>query len=355
MKILLFSDLHAHNFKPYATILPNGMNSRLADAVSCINQIRSFCEDPTNGIDLVLFGGDLFHVRRNINVTVFNAVYDAIAKFQESGIQLAKIHGNHDQADRKGEQHSLHAFTEICDVFIEPCWCVFETPSGEKCNVLGIPYTENIEQLRDVVKEDPPEPDFPTLMLGHFGVQGALVGADFVYINPHDPTVEDLNAEAFDHVFLGHYHLHQKVADNVHYIGAPMQHNWGDSGQNRGFLVYDTETKEIERHYCESPWFVEVDKSHKAPLTDCFVRIIDDKQWSAEEIEERRSVLGARVVEVVPPSASRVVCDARIPITTNTSMREAAERYVRSGVQPSGGLEESYLLQIGTEILEEVE
>jgi DNA repair exonuclease SbcCD nuclease subunit len=329
------------------------MNSRLADATNCIEQVITYCIK--NKVDVALFGGDLFHVRRNINVTAFNAVYRALDGFECHGIPLAMIHGNHDQADRKGDEHSLLAMSDI--VFDKPTWYTIRDRWGNELplDVLGIPYTENIEHLRDVVNRPCPNKSHHKIMLGHFGVQGAKVGADFVYINPHDAAVDDLNLGAFDRAYLGHYHLHQKIAPNAWYIGAPLQHNWGDAGQLRGFLAYDTETRSHEFIPLKAPRFV-CDPDTDADVSDCFVRYTSDRTWSADEIEACRQSIRARSLEIVPPKehptdGSENVHDS----PPDASMYDVLERYVKSGIHPTNGLEKEYLLQLGREILEEVE
>jgi DNA repair exonuclease SbcCD nuclease subunit len=362
MKLVFFSDLHAHPFKPYATILANGMNSRLADAVGCVEQIYEYCT--SHPVDAVLFGGDMFHVRRTIVVQAFNAVYEAMSKFKLSNIPALLIGGNHDQADRDGSEHSVHAFRTFATVVDEPGWVTWPTKSGE-IQLLAVPYCEDVEVIRslaDMVTKG----NRPRLFLGHFGVQGAKVGADFVYENPYDVTVADLNQPSFDAGFLGHYHLYQPVGMNFHYIGAPLHHSWGDVGQPRGFIVYDTETKTHEYINLRAPRFVDPDlgvlketlKQQSTIFEDCYVRTYDGRSWSDDEREDMCKKLKARSFEVFPPkvkSANGQKPGARLEFKPGASYPDMVERYVRSGVQSAEGLDPEYLAQLGAEVLEEVE
>jgi len=361
LRIVLFSDLHCHPFQPYATILANGMNSRLADAISCIDQIVAYCADPNNHVDLVLFGGDLFHVRKNISVAAFNEVYAALSQFAANDIPLVLIHGNHDQASKDGSVNSIKTFHSMAHVIERPGWLELRGRWGDPYSILGVPYTENIEHLKDIVNIPNPEPLAPSILLAHLGVQGAKVGADFVYATPYDAKVEDLNCGAFDRVYLGHYHMHQQLASNAWYIGAPLQHNWGDKHQWRGFLVYNTDTKSHEKVDLKSPKFVEIDNTSlnmdTSLYSDDFVKIVDSStdSWSKTRIEEERIRLGARSLEIVVREKNSAPFVPRLDISTNTSFKDAMEKYVRSGLSSVEGLDESYLLQIGNEILEEVE
>lgn len=355
--IVIFSDLHAHGFKPYATILPNGMHSRLADAVNCISQIYDY--SVAIKADAVLFGGDLFHVRKTISVAAFNAVYEQMSRFATAHIPVTMIHGNHDQADRDGTVHSIHAFRSFLDVIDHPGWnqirCV---NTGETVHLLAVPYIENLLQLREIVNTSCPSSSTHKMMLAHLGIQGALIGSDFVYPNPFDAAVSDLNVTAFDSVYLGHFHLHQQLAPNAWYIGAPLQHNWGDrKDQQRGFLVYDTETGTHERVQLKAPKFVEVlDTEQYNNTDDNFIRIVSTRKWDESEREECRLKLGARSVEITPPkfTVDKTVAP-RFEVDPSQSSEEILEKYVLSGMSNLDGLDENYLIQMGRDIMREVE
>lgn len=352
MKIVVFSDLHAHPFKPYATILPNGAHSRLTDAIECVRQVVRVAVEAD--ADLVLFGGDLFHARRTINVPAFNAAYETLAGFVGHQIPLVMIPGNHDQADKAGAEHSVYAFRAFATVCEKPGWEIVTGKSGALYAIMALPYTENLEQIRDAVREPGPRGG-PKLLLGHLGIQGADLGADFVYENPHDATLADLNVDAFDACFLGHYHKHQQLAERCWYVGAPLQHTWGDRDQWRGCLIYDTKARDIELVGLEAPQFVRLQEGQKVPPKDCYVRIEDDRAWTEEKREQARQSLSARSVEIVPPkNGEKKAAGPRLDLAPSTATQDMLERYVRSGVQSAEGLDEQYLLQLGHEVLEEV-
>lgn len=347
-KVAFFSDLHGHPFQPYATILSNGMNSRLYDAVFCLAQIRHYCI--VNNIKTVLFGGDLFHVRRTINVSAFNAVYEELSEFRHYGINVFLIHGNHDQANKDGDVHSLKALKDISRVISDPGW----VRVAEGVNVLCVPYLEDVEALREIVKFPEMCKADHKLFLGHFGIQGAQVGADFVYAGPHDPKVEDLCCETFDRVYLGHYHIHQQVADNGYYIGATLAHNWGDKNQTRGFLVYDTEARDHEFIELKSPKFVELDHSAEAYAGgDDFVRIVDTyDKWDKQRVANAKAEWGCRSLETIKPK-QLVIPQQRIDVSSNSGFSEIVDKYVKSQTL-DGDLDDNYLKALGSEILDEV-
>jgi len=364
-KIVIFSDLHAHQFKSYATILPNGMNSRLADAISIIKQVQQVAIDVN--ADAVLFGGDMFHIRRQVATKVFNAVFEAVADFAITKIPLLFIHGNHDQADKQGNDHSVYAFRLFCTVVDEPGWVSLTGKSGERYAIMAVPYTENIEHLRDVVSQPYSLPDVHKIFLGHLGIQGARIGADFVYENPHDPQANDLSIDNFDVGFLGHYHEYQNIAGNFWYVGAPMQHTWGDAqDKGRGCIVYDTDSGEHERIELQSPKFVVMDKGRwdygwtsktiGQSTSGNYVRLVDKSPWTEDAREEARKQCGARTLEIVPPKAdSSSSHAARLDVSPSMSYQDMVDAFVKSGLAPSDDLDPHYLIQIGREILESLE
>jgi DNA repair exonuclease SbcCD nuclease subunit len=245
MRILLFSDLHAHAFKPYSEMLPDGSNSRLQDAINILEQIGNICKDYK--VDGVLCAGDLFHTRYVIQVPTFNAIYEAIAKIKMQVMFFGLLVGNHDQGNRKGDIYSTETLRSIVTVMDEPKWYVFGTKEAwDQVLILGLPFNDSKEALKMAIEEGINQPNMkplPRALLAHIGLSGAKAGANFVMISNNELTVPDLKPEAFQQVFLGHYHMPQNLTPNVRYLGATHQHNWGDQNQERGCWLWDTDPR----------------------------------------------------------------------------------------------------------------
>jgi DNA repair exonuclease SbcCD nuclease subunit len=242
VRLLIFSDLHSHSFRPYSEILPNGRNSRLQDILNVLEEIYQTCK--YQKIDGVLCGGDLFHARSVLSVATFNDVYEAIAKIRTAVKFFVLTVGNHDQSNKLGTIHSTKTFNAVIDVFDKPDWYV-KYVDGESIGIYVIPFTDSKEAIVNAVTgavatwDDTAEP-CPRILLGHFGVSGAEPGANFVLKSSELPVLPDLKPQLFDQIFLGHYHMPQELLPNVRFIGAPLQHNWGDTKQQRGIWLYDT-------------------------------------------------------------------------------------------------------------------
>lgn len=361
MKIAVFTDLHAHPFPNYSYVLPNGLNSRLVDAVTCIKQIRRYCV--AKEVDLVLFGGDLFHERKHVVTQAFNAVYEQMASFVTAGIPLVMIHGNHDQADKEGRHHSIHTMRSFATVIDEPSFIRVAGASGSEITLFAVPYVEEAEHLKGVLKaEIDREEEIPNIFLGHIGLKGAKAGADFIYRNPAECSIDDIDCGKFDVGFLGHFHMRQKVSDNFYYVGAPMQHDWGDVGQARGFMVYDTDTKLVTFVKLNAPRFEQLTMDDVADggrlraraLKDCFVRVVSEQPMSQDQREWLQQEIGARKVEVAPPPKNGTMEQReRLSYTPGSSYQELARAYVASGLVDADGLDEEFLIDLADQFLQE--
>lgn len=296
MRILVFSDLHAHAFRPYSEVLPNGRNSRLQDILDILEQIYLACK--VLSVDGVVFGGDLFHARSVISVATFNDVYEAIAKIKNIVKFFVMLVGNHDQSNKLGTIHSTKTFNAVVDVIDKPRWYTGVTET-EAINILALPFTDYKDDLVGMIEEQTTKPVLESLepgrrmMLGHFGVSGAEPGANFVLVSPDLITLPQLKPNLFDEIFLGHYHKSQELLNNARYIGATHQHNWGDAEQIRGVWIWDTDRTGkysiASQLQLKAPKFVRVRTDQPAPLpTDLannFLRIVFTSHRTRQEWE----------------------------------------------------------------------
>jgi DNA repair exonuclease SbcCD nuclease subunit len=306
LRLLIFSDLHGHNFRPYSEVLSNGRNSRFQDILNVLENIYQVCKNQK--VDGVLFGGDLFHARSVLNVSTFNDTYEAIAKIKTVVKFFVMVVGNHDQSNKLGTIHSTKTFNAIVDVIDRPMW-IMESVGEENIYILGVPFSDNKEGIIQSIQEATNEKNCPDLetnssvLLGHFGVSGAEPGANFVLRASDLPTIPDLEPDLFSQIFLGHYHMYQELIPNVRYVGAPLQHNWGDCGQQRSVTLWDTspsgEYTAPTQIDMAAPEFVKVNYNEKTGSLCCdegsiagnFIRVIFDKRLPKEEWENLKEEL----------------------------------------------------------------
>lgn len=240
MKIAAFSDLHAHIYKDFDTHSDVSGSSRLDNIVNTLVYIREYCNE--NGIDTILFGGDLFHIRARVSTVVMNSMYDTIKTFWEKyQIEIIMIPGNHDDTDNSDlPNHSLHTFKDIEGVTVVDTLSTVTLKDGTP--VVCVRYSKNATMIKDFIQSlDAQDFDKTPILLGHLGINGGYVGKGS-YAMADAFEVKDLRPAIFKYIILGHYHRSQYLGDNPHvlYTGAPIQHSFSDEGEDKGFYVLDT-------------------------------------------------------------------------------------------------------------------
>lgn len=362
MRFLVFSDFHAHNFVEGSTreshdTLPGLFNSRLLAACKVLDEIRDYAVE--NKINNVVFCGDLFHKRMNIDVDVLNLIDHHISLFANHHITMTMLVGNHDYADKFGNVHSLHCFKnhEHCLVLDRPsAFSLFDpTLPVDQDHLFGyaIPYYDDIEQTKAAL--DSIDSDY-ALLLMHVGMQGARVGSDYVLVKDTDVQVTDVPKDRFQLCLFGHYHEHQRLFDNGWYVGATFQHNWGDANTIRGFLDVSLERGEdpvirlIESKAAPRYWKFD-EKDYKTFLpkirTQDIVRITGDEK-KATKLLAKLACMDARVI---PDAVDTTNPDAEeLPLSTLDP-----KNMVDYWVQESLGSLDEELVKLGKSLLAEAE
>lgn len=344
MLVLLFSDLHAHAFQAYSKLLPNGRNSRLQDALDILEEIRGICNKLD--VDGVLFGGDLFHIRPGLGsmkIPTFNAVYDAIARLKIGRQFVGLLVGNHDQGNKAGTEHSIHAFKSIVTVMDSRDWYTFTSYDEQLC-VYAVPATTEVEELRKDIAAaktglEPSAAVVSKIMLGHLGIDGAEIGTNFRMRDDSLLSVDDLRQQDFDQIFLGDYHKPQKLAPLVKYIGATHHHNWGDAGQRRRALLFNTDTGELaDIPLRAAPMFVkltwdELGSAAQSEIEGNWIRVLHQGPrtvFAQNEITGDLLEMGARSVEFVREDDGQDVGSTDATFSPSMDQESMVDAYVNS-------------------------
>jgi len=248
MKFVCFADFHAHLWKEFDKKGGETGSLRLDVQVNTLRYIRKWCKD--NGIQYVLFAGDLFHQRGKVDTVVFNAVYNEIEKFHSDGISIIMIAGNHDQYDNSDvPENSLHPFKKLEGVHVYDTVGTHRIHKSSVSDTAGVepdveivlaPYSKNAQMIKEYIA-NVEKKDYPQILLFHLGISGAFVGnGNYPMADAFD--VEDLRPDLFKYVIGGHFHKRQTLGGHEHafYCGAPLQHSFGDEGEDKGFYVVDT-------------------------------------------------------------------------------------------------------------------
>ncbi len=278
MKFIAYSDPHIHPHQSYSKALPDGMNTRLKDALDAVSEIYEIAGKL--GLPVVS-GGDTFQIKNSIPVLAYTKMAE-ILKARSDFIVASRtdrLHhqdvmciGNHDMATHDGRCHALAPFRGLEGIEIPYQDCnhyINWVGESSKTLISVIPYPmhhgkfnqdkfrQHIECADKVIAEIAPDTSIllshlftHELMKKHLGLDGEFSGLALL--------------EHFDMVLLGHHHTHDIIegpkdkrgrTKKVVSIGSPLQLKSSERGEKKGYLIVDTDTLGVEFHPLESPEF----------------------------------------------------------------------------------------------------
>lgn len=229
MKIALVTDLHfgARND-----------NQKVAQHQSNFYNDVFFPYIDDNNIDTVINLGDTFDRRKFISYTSLKSAKEMF--FDPLFIRGTKLHcivGNHDITYKNTlEVNSINLLLDGYTNVVEhrdPIELEFD---GLK--ILFVPWIckDNHDVSWRMIQNSTSQ-----VVMGHLELNGFQMYKGM-------PNYEGYDAEEFkkfDHVMSGHFH-HRSHSSNVTYLGTAYQMTWSDYEDQKGFHVYDTDTRELE-------------------------------------------------------------------------------------------------------------
>jgi DNA repair exonuclease SbcCD nuclease subunit len=243
LKVINFSDFHAHIFEDFAKPDPEYVNDRFRAQIATLYQVFDIARQHKA---VLLFDGDLFHKRAKIDDIVFNKVYGVFA--DNSDVPTYMVRGNHDaRTNATVTDHWLETFKYLphVTVFDVPEQAYVTTDEGEFF-LYAVPYSDDTEFLKKKIEEfrdhQKVRMETPSILAGHVGVDGSETGR-YSHRLEGAFKVGDLFPDVFTYVSLGHYHKRQFLGgtDNVFYCGNTIQTSFSDEGQDKGVMLIDFE------------------------------------------------------------------------------------------------------------------
>jgi DNA repair exonuclease SbcCD nuclease subunit len=221
-----------------------------------------------HSIDTVIHLGDVFDVRKHIDFVSL----DWTKRVVMNPLKKYKVHmlvGNHDCALRNTNRINspdllLNEYENIT---------VYSNPTEVKIdnlNVLFVPWInqENEKETLDLVKSTKAK-----VAMGHLELNGFLAHKGHIMTEARDP----IDFHKFKKVFSGHYHSR---SDNgtIFYIGNPYEIYFNDINEDRGFIIFDTET--LEHEYVNNPY-----KLHHQIYYDDGVKDVDYESYQGKLVK----------------------------------------------------------------------
>jgi DNA repair protein SbcD/Mre11 len=200
--------------------------------------------------DGFLWLGDIFdHARPSYRV--FTRVAIGLKRMEEAGLRGVAISGNHDTPRLRGTGSPYAALEEFFPgvAFAWRMEALVADLAGVR--VHAVPQTLSVADFKEQVERTAGEliADSTSLLLAHVALT-SLPSREWRDINELE-VEEAAFDKRFDHVLLGHYHVHQKTSRRTWYAGSTDSFSFADRPKGcgpKGLVVLDTDTGKVEHH-----------------------------------------------------------------------------------------------------------
>ena len=185
----------------------------------------------------IIHQGDIVERRKFINylsLDVFNKVF--VVPCIERGITVDLIIGNHDTYYKNTNETNcanLLIFHENFNVYTKP---VDKSFNGITVGFVPWICPDNYEESLKYLKTTKSQ-----ILFGHFEIAGFKMYKN----HKSDEGLSKAIFDRFDMVCSGHFH-HRSDNGTIFYLGAPMEYNWNDCDDERGFHIFDTKTRKLK-------------------------------------------------------------------------------------------------------------
>lgn len=284
-KIGCFTDLHVG--------VSSDNKNRLNETMKCIHWIiETFKKE---GVDYIIFLGDLFNSRYSVNVNTLNIGISIVELLSENFEFVFLIAGNHDVYYKNTNEVNSVSFLEKIssneNIFVIDRDAKFLNINN---TIIGLyPWAYNKDDVNKI--EDYQIPNFG---FGHFEFNGAeLTGSISKGSKYNMSDLFDLGKI----LFSGHYHgnkLYNCTSKNsyLYMIGSPLQLDWGDYAKDKKIITFsseETDFKEFSNNvnarfekvfYSDFIKNVYNDKELKKLCAHNFIKFVIDSQYTFENI-----------------------------------------------------------------------
>ena len=193
-------------------------------------------------IKTILILGDTFDRRKYVN---FFSLKRAKQMFFDPlyalDIQVHMLAGNHDTYFKNtndvnsadlllGEYDNINVIDSPQTIHLDY--------ANTKADVCMMPWicVENYENSMQELKNTS-----ATICMGHFEIAGFAMHRGM----PSEGGLDRKIFDKFELTFSGHYH-HKSSSGDIHYLGNPYELTWQDHNDDRGFHLFDLDTKTLE-------------------------------------------------------------------------------------------------------------
>lgn len=234
MKFAFIADIHLSKYAQDKREETSNLPERLHSIKSALYEVADYCV--ANNIYVMIIGGDILHGKS----VIYAIAQDIMLQFFEDynhAIKFYVIDGNHDLSG-KGED-VVSALRPLSNVHgVEWISHAVEKREYDSAGILFAPYSHNVAE---VVKTSNSK-----ILVSHFGLSEGMLNSGMSIIQ--DISLKDLVGK-YELVLLGHYHRPQHIDRTdiqLYYVGSLIQLDWGEKGEEKRFLVVDTDTMQVD-------------------------------------------------------------------------------------------------------------
>jgi len=365
LQVLMTADIHFNNRLPHSKPMEDGVSDRMRDQLNVFCQMVDYAVE--HEIEHLFVLGDVWD-KSTLDAVTLRHTMEVMVSAAPLNIWI--LPGNHDlysAAGYKSFATDVYGVLEKEHIHYMETGRPIELESWLKLWPMEYMKLEEAAKTLGDIRENLDDDAFNYLMM-HQSVLGCTHGG-WVCDDGLEPH---LVCGGWDYVFSGHFHDVQHFGDNGRYLGAPMQHHFGDVGRDRGFwkITFKEDRPEPQMGFIlsEAPRFWKTAKP-RMPRRGGDYPQAGDYIWAQAEMDptewaKKRHAWEAWAEEQkdfhisIKFKPKRDVTAARMEVKPEeTSAKDAISKYINvaaKDLEPSK-IDFERLKQVGYEILEEVE
>ena len=194
-----------------------------------------------NNIKNVIHLGDVMDRRKFISYRIAKDFRERfILPFQVLDINLHMLVGNHDIFFKN--TNDVNSLQELVDGRFKKIHLYAE---AQEVNFDGLPIlfmpwinSQNYIYALGMIDETKAQ-----ICMGHLDINGFAMNKGQILA---EHGMDKSEFQKFDTVMSGHFH-HKNDDGQIYYLGTPYEIYWNDYDDPKGFHIFDTETRELER------------------------------------------------------------------------------------------------------------
>ena len=336
MKFAITADIHLSRYGQDPVDEISGLPERLDSIKGALYSMMEICRQ--DGIENVMIAGDILHTKS----VIYALAQDMMLQFFDDHPQTTfhVIDGNHDLSSKGSDAISaLRSLKNVPNVH----WISKKAEKFE--NILFVPYSVDLVQQ---IKEGSAD-----ILISHLGLSEGVLNSGISIISKL--SMADLRGK-YKLVLLGHYHKPQEIIENnisMYYVGSPVQLDWGEKGDQKRFLIVDSDTLGVSevpttgyRHFIEIELTAEnkdqaAKQAKQAHINGHYVKIVQ---------REKVDIKGFEKFNIVDKTESDATNRG---ITSSMTKREKLQRYLEVKEIPEDERDE--YLTVGIEIIDTCE